>query len=121
MDPDYDLVYYENNSGGGILLDWVIVDVCADSSCTSAFTVFYWGNATADTNTNIGVAGYGPPEADNQPIPYANLWGSPPDQTGIAIDVDMAAPAGTYQWVRIYAPPGGANDPAEVDAVEVLP
>jgi hypothetical protein len=121
MDPDYDLVYYENNTGSGILLDWVIVDVCADSSCTAAFTVFYWGNASADTNTNIGVAGYGPPESDNQSIPYADLWGSAPNQTGIAMDVDMAAPAGTYQWVRIYAPPDGANDPAEVDAVEVLP
>ena len=121
MDPDYDLVYYERDTGGGIMLDWVIVDVCADASCSTAYTVFYWGNATPDTNTNIGVLGYGPPEPDNQPIPSADLWGSAPYQTGIAIDVDMAAPAGTYQWVRIYAPPGGSNDPSEVDAIEVLP
>jgi hypothetical protein len=121
MNPDYDLVYYEHDAGGGIQLDWVTVDVCADPSCTVAFTVFDWGHGGVDTNTNIGVAGYGPPESDNQFIPYANLWGAAPYQTGIAIDVDMAAPAGTYQWVRIYSPMGGDNDPAEVDAVEVLP
>jgi len=99
------------------LLDWVIVDVCADSSCATSYTVFYWGNAFADPNTNIGALGYGPPEADNQSIPQTDLWGS----TGIAIDVDAVAPAGTYQWIRIQSPLGDANDPAEVDALEVLP
>lgn len=117
MDLDYDLVYYVRDTGGGIMLDWVIMDACADASCSTAYTIFYWGNATADTNTNIGVAGYGPPESDNQVIPSADLWGS----TGIAIDVDMVAPAGAYQWIRIYAPLGGPNDPSEVDALEVLP
>lgn len=99
------------------MLDWVIVDVCADSSCSTAYTVFYWGNATADFNTNIGALGYGPPESDNQLIPSTDLWGS----TGIAMDVDAVAPAGAYQWIRIQTPLGGANDPAEVDALEVLP
>jgi hypothetical protein len=121
MDPDYDLVYYERGVGGGIMLDWVMIDVCTDASCATAYTVFYWGNGVADANTSIGALGYGPPEADNQPIPSADLWGSAPYQTGIAIDVDLAAPAGAYQWIRIYAPPGGSNDPSEVDAVEVLP
>jgi len=117
MDPDYDLVYYERDTGSSIMLDWVIVDVCADSSCSTAYTAFYWGNATADFNTNIGALGYGPPESDNQLIPSTDLWGS----TGIAIDVDAVAPAGAYQWIRIQSPLGGSNDPAEVDALEVLP
>jgi hypothetical protein len=50
------------------------------------------------------------------------LYGTAPYTTGIAIDIDGVAPAGTYQYVRIYSPPGGPDGYGpEVDAIEVLP
>ncbi|MGQ0604711.1 MAG: hypothetical protein ACT4QE_23775 [Anaerolineales bacterium] len=120
----YDLIYYEReitSPSGRIMLDWVAIDVCTDAACTTAYTVFVWGDANPDFNTNIGQAGYLPPELDNQVIPLTDLAGTPPYQTGIAIDVDAVAPPGTYGWVRIRSPFGGDNDPAEIDALDVLP
>jgi hypothetical protein len=111
----YDLVDYESPSAPGILLDWVIIEVGLTSG-GPWFTVFNWGDGPIDANTNIGALGYSPGEPDNQAIPSSDLWGG----LGIAIDVDAVAPAGTYWWVRASAPPG-CNDPAEVDAIEVLP
>lgn len=117
----YDLVYYERESPAGFIsMDWVIVDVCADAACLTAYTILNWGDGLADFNTHIGAV-HGPPEADNHTIPLADLWGAWPFQTGVAIDVDAVAPPGVYGWVRIRAPLGGANDPAEVDLIEVLP
>jgi hypothetical protein len=71
-----------------------------------------------DTNTNIGVLGYSPGEPDNQVIPQSVLYGVPL-QTGITIDVDAVAPAGTYRYVRLTSPT--SVDGSEVDALEVLP
>lgn len=120
----FDLIYYEREIAlptSRIMLDWVAIDLCADAACTTAYTVFFWGDDNADLNTNIGAANYLPPEYDNLPIPLSDLFGAPPYQTGIAIDVDGIAPPGAYRWVRIRSPLGGDNDPAEVDAIEVLP
>ncbi len=119
-DTGYDLVYYERSIGSNIQLDWVVVQVGASPS-GPWFTVFYWGDGILDSNTNIGQTGYGPPEADNQNIPLTDLYGSSPFQTGIAIDVDARAPAGTYSYVRIYSPFNTNGDPTEVDSIEVLP
>jgi hypothetical protein len=117
-----DLIYYERESPPGFIsLDQVLIEVCADAACLTAFPVFNWGDGAADLNTHLGLLGYGAPEADNQIIPLADLRGTPPYQTGIAIDVDAVAPADVYPWIRITSPLGGANDPTEVDAVEVLP
>jgi len=126
----YDFVYYvvaDPVSIGNIALDWVIVSLCTDMTCVTSYQVFYWGDNFLDSNTNIGAAGYGggAGEIDNALIPMTNppLFGAP--TTGIAIDADPALvaglPAGTYQYVRIYSPYFGGNDPPEVDAVVVLP
>jgi hypothetical protein len=119
-DTNDDFVYYEMNAGGNILLDWVVVQV-GTSPSGPWFTVFYWGDGILDSNTNIGQAGYGPPEADNQSIPLTVLYGSPPLRTGITVDVDARAPANTYGYVRIYSPFNPNSDPTEVDSIEVLP
>jgi hypothetical protein len=118
----YDLVYYEReNPAGSIMLDWVIVEI-GKSSSGPWYPVFNWYDGALDSNTNIAAMGYGSPEQDNMLIPVSVLYGSPPYQTGIEIDVDaVAPPPGLYNWVRISSPIGGDNDPAEVDAVEVLP
>ena len=120
--PGYDFVYYERYaaSAGGIYLDSVVIEVCTDASCSVSYQVFNWGDAVIDLNTNIGVLGYSPGEPDNDPIPEADLYGTPPLQVGITIDVDAVAPSGTYQYIRLSAPGGSQPDGAEIDAIEAL-
>jgi hypothetical protein len=123
----YDFVYYERRISptppAGIYLDVVMLEVCTNSNCTSPYTVFDWGDGPLDANTNVGVwaAAQLPPvtETDNASIPESVLVGTPPLQTGIAIDVS-AAPGTTYRYLRITAPLIG-TDGAEVDAIQVLP
>jgi hypothetical protein len=127
-DPAFDLVYYERESPaqpGRIALDMVQIEVSTDN--LTFYEVFNWGNAVADTNTNIGQAGYVPPELNDQTIPMSMppLYGPPAGLiTGIAIDVDNPPagpiPTGTYRYVRLTAtaPIGQAT---EIDAIEVLP
>jgi hypothetical protein len=106
------LVYYEveNPSGPGtIALDWAIVSVSANS--TGPWTlIFYWGDSNSGNNGYVPAIYY-PPENDNQTIGFGELY----NQTGIRIDV-----VGTYRYVLIEAPPG-CDDPAQVDAIQVLP
>ena len=106
------LVYYEveNPSDPGfIALDWVIVYVSTDA--TGPWTlIFYWGDADSGNNGSVPPAYY-PPENDNQQIGMVELYNG----TGIISPV-----GGTYRYVLIEAPPG-CGDPAQVDAIEVLP
>jgi hypothetical protein len=102
-------------------MDWVIIFVCTDSTCSTEYQILNWGNGGPDSNTNVGAAGYTPAEADNEPIPAGVLWASGPFQTGVAIDIDALVPDGPYQYIRIYAPLAGDNDPMQVDAIEILP
>jgi uncharacterized repeat protein (TIGR01451 family) len=118
--PDtWDLVYYEYDAGGFILLDWIILEIGETQTGPIWYQVFNWGGGGPDTNSNVG----GFIEDDNASIPLASLYGSPL-QTGIAIDVDaLGIPAGNYQFVRITSPDdsGAGNDGAQVDSLEVLP
>lgn len=132
-DAAFDFAYYEQGqpdpptSTTSILLDWVVIEVASDLS-GPWYQVFYWGDAITDTNTSLGQAGVGPntsaplgQETDNENVGIANLYGTLPYKTGIAIDVDAVAPSGTYRYVRFYVPPGGGNDVMQVDAIEILP
>jgi uncharacterized repeat protein (TIGR01451 family) len=119
----YDLVYYEIESGssGTIRMDSVIVEV-GTSLSGPWHQVFYWGNGILDANTSVGAAGYGAgSEPDNTTIPATNppLYGSP-ITTGVAIDVDAVAPAGTYTAVRVRVPGSNCSN-SEVDSLQVLP
>ncbi|MBE7469580.1 MAG: hypothetical protein HS114_10630 [Anaerolineales bacterium] len=126
-DTNPDFVFYELGQPNPpitvtfIFMDWTIVKVGTASGLW--YEVFNWGdNVILDDNSNIGQAGYGPPnEDDNLVIPVTNLYGTAPYTTGITIDIDARAPAGIYQYIRIESPPNGANDPPEVDAIEILP
>ncbi len=120
----YDLVYYEREylDTGKVQLDWVIVELSADGS--SWHTVFYWGDGVPSVNTNIAsYATDGDGEADNEEIPFDDLWPSSTDpvyQTGVAIDIEGLAPSGfAYRYLRISCP-GDGGDPAEPDAIERL-
>jgi hypothetical protein len=120
-EPAYDLVYYEHPFDAiDIHMDWIIIQISETGASGTWYTVFNWGDYVADNNTNV--AGF-TPEDDNLPIPMASLYGIPPaPKTGIAIDVDsLGIPAGTYGWLRLFVPVGGAGDGADVDAIEVLP
>jgi hypothetical protein len=122
--PDPDVVFYERENGnsGEILLDLVIIQV-GMSAEGDWFVIFNWGDNVADTNTNVDSYGTDADgEVNNEPIPLGTpLYGSDPFITGISIDVDACVPTpGIYPWILIAAPYNG-GDPAEVDAIEVLP
>jgi hypothetical protein len=102
-------------------MDAVIVEVCTDAVCSVSYTVFNWGDGAIDGNTSVGAAGYTPGEPDNDGIPEAVLYGTPPLRVGIEIDVDPVAPPGVYPYVRLTSPSGGASDGSEIDALQVLP
>lgn len=126
VDAAFDLVVYELQQTGtnNIEMDWVIVQV-GTSNAGPWLTVFYWGDGGPDANTSLGRSGFTVAEGDNEVIPMANpqlltaLVGLPLI-TGIGIDVDAFAPPGVYQWLRIFAPNGGTNDPAQVDYIQII-
>jgi hypothetical protein len=110
--PISTLVYYEVENPSEldhIALDWVIVYLSTDASGPWSL-IFYWGDSDSNNNGYIDSI-YSPPELDNQSIPFTDLY----YDTGIRIGV-----GGTYRYVLIEAPPD-CGDPAQVDAIEVLP
>jgi hypothetical protein len=117
----YDFVFFESSIGGGIELDWVVVEISDDG--VTWHEVFNWGGGGLDTNTNIeppyGSDGDG--ELDNEIIPSADLWPSGlPINTGIAIDINTPTwdppPGSQYRYVRFSCPSGG-GDAAHLDAI----
>lgn len=129
-DTNYDLVYYESNVGGNIMLDRVIIGISQLIDGSSYYEVFNWGNNTPDTNTNVDTNDLpadpactaDPPECDNRNIPNSELHPDP-SGTGVLIDVDnapSAPPAGNYEYIVIISPLSGAPDGAQVDTVEVV-
>jgi hypothetical protein len=122
----YDLINYElaSSSCGGICLDWVIIEVCAEP-CVTWVTVFNWGDGVVDGNTNVASFG-SDGEDDNEPIPGGALHASVSGRmSGIEIDVEfggtLPAPPGGYRYIRIQSPLNPNNDGSDVDAIEILP
>jgi hypothetical protein len=126
-DPEYDVVYYERElppvPSGNIAFDWVTFQVgtgpsgaCVSSPYSSALV---WGDGNPSNNGHLG-SSY--PEGDNQVIPFSALYGSPPFQTGIAIDLDALGLSDVYPCLRIISPINWPdNDGSEVDAIQILP
>ncbi len=125
-DGNPDLVYFERNADlDTIQMDSVIVEI-GDFFLNVWYMIFNWGNGIADTNSNLNIdnPAVGGSESDNQIITKTSvpLYGTPSLNTGITIDIDGYAPAGTpYQWLRIAVPTGGAGDGADIDSILVLP
>jgi hypothetical protein len=125
-ETNYDLVYYEWDAGGTVMMDHVSVGISQDPSGDPYYEVFNWGDGIPDENTNVdtGDLGVDPAEIDNQSIPTSELYDdppAPPPQTGVLIDVDNAdshPPPGDYSHVVIISPNTGSGDAAQVDAVE---
>ena len=128
-DSDYDLVFYErklpSQNSTVIELDSVSVEIGSGPSGSCATSTWYMGFNWGDyVVTNNGQLGNLYPEIDNQEIPTSILWGNPPLQTGIAIDLDsvsLGIPSGLYPCIRLISPFNYPdNDPAEVDALQIL-
>ena len=128
-DGKYDMVYYEWDTGGKILMDQVIVGISKDPSGNPYYEVFNWGDGQPDKNTNVDTTLPGiPAETDNAQIDTSKLYQDPsgPPQTGILIDVDKAPsnpPPDTYDYVVIIAPKnapaGPSSDGGQVDSIQV--
>jgi hypothetical protein len=132
-EPNPDLVYYEFDVTGNILLDTVIVGISEFPDARYYFEVLNWGNNISDINTNVDTSNalfpadptcLAPfaPECDNRTIPTSYLYPQPIGGTGITIDVDGAPNIlpGTYRYLVIICPTTG-GDAAQIDSVEVLP
>ena len=120
----YDLVFYQRPIGTGIMMDIIALEI---GDGTNWYTVFYWGDDVADTNSNLDSSVLGVPEIDNQD------FSSPPagllyNGTGVMIELDGIVPPGIYPYLRIVSPvtaayPLGADldGGSEVDAIAILP
>lgn len=127
-DGNYDLIFYEYVfSSGHIMLDDIIIGISKNPD-GSYYEVFEWGDDDRDQNTNVDYtklpvdpACASGLECDNRDIPTTVLYGTPPYQSGILIDVDYNTdgkpPEGSYQYLVILAPP--SSDASQVDAVVV--
>jgi hypothetical protein len=114
----YDFVYFESLNAGMVEIDRVIVEV--GDTFGNWYVVCNWGDGTIDSHTSVGAAGFTPGEPDNFAIAASGpqFYSSGGYTTGIAINVDAVAPAGTYQYVRISSPISA--DPSQVDALQIL-
>jgi uncharacterized repeat protein (TIGR01451 family) len=125
-----DLIYYEQDLGGYIAMDWIILEV---SDGSNWYTIFNWrdGNPNPGTNVNVVTTPANTvdcsTEADNCNIvgtfPLADYLGNGL-RSGITIDLDsFGIPPGTViQYIRITAPAGDMPpDGAGIDGIYVIP
>jgi hypothetical protein len=134
----YDMVFYEwpnPDIGAGVLgirLDFVRIELSEDGIVW--YTIFEWDGdppgATDVAGTNVdSYANDADGEVDNEPIPWYDLYPVPlssPHNSGIAIDIGIAAQAiqppqgplspGPFRWVRVSVPSGAAEH-AQIDAI----
>ena len=116
-----DLVLYERVNGSGINMDAINLLISQDGH--TWYTIFYWGDGLADTNSNLNIAGpLGGTEFDDRDIDASFLYptGTYGD-AGVTMDLDMVVPAGTYYYLRITAPVVGGDGICDIDAIEILP
>ena len=106
-----DFVFFERDTGSGIALDTVIIELSADG--TTWTQVFNWGDNNPDTNSNVSAA-LGPvcggTEYDDCPIPPSYLYSSNGFATGVTIDIDSLGLSGSYPWIRFTCPIAGNTD-----------
>ncbi|NWF64444.1 MAG: hypothetical protein HXY38_09075 [Chloroflexi bacterium] len=128
-DMNYELALYEFDNGGFVYLDYVILGISQFADANPYYQLFYWGDNIRDMNSNADFNILPPDplcitgdECDNREIPLANLHPYP--GAGILIDAETAPslpPPGDYYYVIVLSPPGGSGQPAQIDAIEVIP
>jgi hypothetical protein len=124
----YDFVFYEWYNAGCtcIELDWIEIELSEDG--LTWYPVFNWGdgyNPPMDDYTNI-VPYSQDGEGDNEQIPSASLYGTPPtppNPSGILIDINflLDPPGAQYRYVRLSCPDDGpGGDAGQIDGIERL-
>src|SRR6266545_2232751 len=86
----WDTVYYEMeeaSSAGKIHLGAVRIEVY-DQTTSTWYTIYDWGDGIVDSNASYS---NGNSEPDGFPVDKSLLYGIPPLNTGIAIDIDTPA------------------------------
>jgi uncharacterized repeat protein (TIGR01451 family) len=121
----YDLVYYELPNGTGIAMDLVVLEI---GDGTNWYTIFYWGDDVADTNSNMNIKVLGGAETDNRDFTSSPNSDILFNSTGVLIELDGVVPPGTYPYLRLISPPTAAypagvdlDGGCEADAIEILP
>ena len=118
----WDLVYYEKEStsaAGKIHLGAVLIEAY-DQTTGTWYAIYNWGDGSADTNASYN---NGNSEPDGFPVSKTQLYGAPPLNTGIAIDLDAAAIGGganvgdSITNIRITSL---SNNDCDVDALQML-
>ena len=118
----WDMVFYEKeetSSAGKIHLGTVLIEVY-DETSAAWYTIYNWGDGNADMNVSYN---NGSAEPDSFPVDMSLLYGTPPLNTGIAIDIDSAAIAGggssgdSITKIRITSL---SNSNCDVDSLQML-
>jgi uncharacterized repeat protein (TIGR01451 family) len=115
-----DFVFFERDTGSGIALDTVIIELSANG--TAWTQVFNWGDSNPDLNSNVFSA-VGPEcggiEYDDCPIPPSYLYSSNGFDSGITLDIDSLGLSGSYPWIRFICPAAGNTDNAcDIDSIQ---
>jgi hypothetical protein len=118
----WDVAYYEKEdttTPGQILLGAVRIEIF-DQTTATWYTVYEWGDGIADTNASFN---NGNSEPDGFPVNKSLLYGTPPLNTGIAIDLDTPALAqgasigDSIVWIRITSL---SSLHCDIDAIQML-
>ncbi|MBK9924254.1 MAG: DUF11 domain-containing protein [Anaerolineales bacterium] len=128
--PGDDLIYYEQDLGGYIAMDWIILEV---SDGSNWYTIFNWGDGSPNPGTNVNVVTTPANTADcSGEADNCNIDGAFPladylnnnIYSGITINIDnFGIPAGTViRYIRITAPASDVPpDGAGIDGIYVTP
>jgi hypothetical protein len=118
----WDVVYYEKeetSSAGKIHLGAVRIEVY-DTTTAAWYTIYHWGDGISDMNASYN---NGSAEPDGFPVDKSLLYGVPPLNTGIAIDIDSVVIAqggssgDSITKIRITSL---SNSNCDIDSLQVL-
>jgi hypothetical protein len=118
----WDAVYYEmeeTSSAGKIHLGTVKIEVY-DQTTATWYEIYNWGDGAADTNASYN---NGNSEPDGFPIDKSLLYGAPPLNMGIAMDIDTPAlgQGGVVgDLITIIRITSLSNTNCEIDSLQML-
>jgi hypothetical protein len=118
----WDAVYYEmeeTSAAGKIHLGAVKIEVY-DQTTAAWYEIYNWGDGAADTNASYN---NGNSEPNGFPIDKSLLYGAPPLNTGIAMDIDTPAlgQGGSLgDLITIIRITSLSNTHCEIDSLQML-
>ena len=118
----WDVVYYEKeetSAASKIHMGRVLIEVY-DETTAAWYTIYHWGNGAVDANASYN---NGNSEPDGFPVDKSLLYGVPPLNTGIAIDIDVpaigqgGATGDSITKIRITSL---SNNDCDIDSLQIL-